>query len=78
MSDSIHGHQLMEMMAESGKCYTKAQLLLAAADKFGEQARFHTCFGSDLTALQLIDFLAENGKFLETESGFSMPTGLLC
>jgi len=78
MSESIHGHQVMEMMATSEKTYTKLALKAEIATKFGENARFHTCMGSDLTADDLIDFLSSKGKFIESEEGVSMPEEHLC
>ena len=35
MNESIHGHQVMEMMAESQQTYNKQSLKLAIATKFG-------------------------------------------
>ena len=78
MSESIHGHQVMEMMARSAKMYTKEALKIDIAIKFGNDARFHTCMGSDLTADDLIEFLAAKGKFVESEQGISMPSEHLC
>ena len=78
MSESIHGHQVMEMMATSGENYSKESLKSEIASKFGLEARFHTCMGSDMTADDLIDFLSAKGKFIESEEGISMPEGHLC
>ena len=78
MSESIHGHQVMEMMAASATTYSQSTLKSAIAAKFGEDARFHTCMHSDLTADALIDFLASKGKFIESEEGISLPESNLC
>ena len=78
MSESIHGHQVMEMMATAEKSYSKQSLKSEIATKFGENARFHTCMGSDLTAEDLIEFLASKGKFIESDEGISMPEEHLC
>lgn len=78
MSESIHGHQVMEMMATTQKSYSKSALKSEIANKFGADARFHTCMGSDLTADELIEFLASKGKFVESEAGVSMPQEHLC
>ena len=43
--DSIHGHEVLNMMIESGEQYTQANLEAAIKARFGEQARFHTCSG---------------------------------
>lgn len=78
MNQSIHGHQVMEMMAESEKTYTKQALKAEISTNFGDNARFHTCMVSDLSADQLIAFLASKGKFIESTEGVSMPQQQLC
>ncbi|MEJ6123817.1 YecH family protein [Vibrio sp. 2-Bac 85] len=78
MNQSIHGHQVMEMMAKSEQTYTKQALKAEIATSFGENARFHTCMGSDLSADQLIEFLASKGKFIESVEGVKMPEEHLC
>lgn len=75
MSQSIHGHQVMEMMSTSGKNYSKVELKSEIARTFGEDARFHTCMDSDLTAGELISFFVSKGKFVESDLGVSMPQG---
>jgi len=78
MNQSIHGYQVMEMMASSGKQYSKQALTADIATQFGEDTRFHTCHGSNLTASDLIEFLSSKGKFVESEQGVSMPEENLC
>ncbi|MEI6897531.1 MAG: YecH family metal-binding protein [Psychromonas sp.] len=67
MSESIHGHEVIDMIASSTKDYTKQALKLEITSKYGEGAHFHTCQGSDLTVDELIDFLSSKGKFIATE-----------
>lgn len=78
MSESIHGHQVMEMMAKSAKIYSKSELQTEIAAQFGPDARFHTCKDTDLTADALIDFLTAQGKLVESEAGIQMPENQLC
>ncbi|EPA5016179.1 YecH family metal-binding protein, partial [Salmonella enterica] len=69
--DSIHGHEVLNMMIESGEQYTHTSLEAAIKARFGERARFHTCSASDMTAAELVAFLAAKGKFIAVEDGFS-------
>ena len=69
--DSIHGHEVLNMMIESGEQYTHASLEAAIKARFGEQARFHTCSAEGMTAGELVAFLAAKGKFIPSEEGFS-------
>lgn len=62
--ESIHGHEVLNMMIESGEQYSNASLEAAITARFGEQARFHTCSAADMTAGELVAFLAAKGKFI--------------
>ncbi|MDM7068751.1 YecH family protein, partial [Enterobacter hormaechei] len=68
---SIHGHDVLNMMIESGERYTKESLVEAIHARFGEAARFHTCSASEMTAAELVAFLAARGKFIPAADGFS-------
>ncbi|MFM5337946.1 YecH family metal-binding protein [Aeromonas enteropelogenes] len=78
MSQSIHGHEVMEMMLELGGQFTRASLKQAMTERFGEQARFHTCSASEMDAEALIDFLAARGKFIESADGFQTHADKIC
>lgn len=78
MGESIHGHQVMKMMAKSAKSYTRMTLKTEIAEKFGRDAIFHVCHDENLTADGLIDFLASQNKFVESETGVHMPENHLC
>jgi probable metal-binding protein len=71
MGDSIHGHEVLHLMLEHGGGYTRESLRDAMIARFGADARFHTCSADDLTADQLIEFLAARGKFVAGEDGFN-------
>ena len=53
----IHGHEVMKMMIESEKSYSKDELKKAIINKFGEDARFHTCSVNNMDADEIIVFL---------------------
>ncbi|GJA10089.1 DUF2492 family protein [Aeromonas caviae] len=78
MSQSIHGHEVMEMMLEQKSPFTRASLRAAIASRFGAEARFHTCSASEMDADALIDFLARRGKFIDSESGFQTRADKIC
>jgi len=75
---SIHGHDVLTMMIESGEQYTEASLIAAITARFGDEARFHTCSASEMTAAQLVAFLAARGKFIPLEAGFSTHESKIC
>lgn len=75
---SIHGHEVLNMMIASGEPYSTASMEAAIKNRFGEQARFHTCSASDMTAGELVAFLAAKGKFVAKDDGFSTHESKIC
>lgn len=75
---SIHGHEVLNMMIESGEQYSEQSLVLAIHSRFGETARFHTCSASEMSASALVAFLAAKGKFIPVETGFSTHESKIC
>jgi probable metal-binding protein len=78
MFDKIHGHEVMRMMVESGKQYTRESLREAIHDAFGESTRFYTCSVENMTADELIDFLVQRGKFIGEEENFTTHPDKIC
>ena len=76
--EQIHGHEVMQMMVDSGKSYTRSSLLTDIVAKFGPSSRFFTCSAADLTPEGIIDFLEAKGKFLACEEGFQGSADLMC
>lgn len=75
---SIHGHEVLNMMLESGERYSEKSLEAAICTRFGDDARFHTCSAEDMTAGELVAFLTSRGKFIPTEDGFSTHESKIC
>ncbi len=78
MPDSIHGHEVMHMMMESGAAYTVASLREAIEARFGPTTRFHTCSAENMTAEELVAFLAARGKFVPVGEGFTTGPDRMC
>ncbi|GLS82928.1 YecH family metal-binding protein [Paraferrimonas haliotis] len=78
MSESIHGHQVMQYMVELGRPVSKTELAQLLADKFGEQARFHTCSANELDIKGIIAFLEGRGKFITTDEGVATSLDKIC
>ncbi len=78
MSDSIHGHEIIDFVTENSNRFTRTSLVEDIHQRHGADIRFHTCSASDLTAVQLIDFLVSHDKFVESSEGLLAPTGLRC
>jgi len=76
--ESIHGHEVLQMMMQSGKSYTSQSLLTEIKGRFGDQAYFHTCSAEKMTAAGLIDFLVKKGKFAAKDHGFTVAADKIC
>ena len=75
---SIHGHEVLQMMIASGETYTVATLEAAIVARFGKEARFHTCSAENLSAAELVAFLQKKGKFIADEDGFNTHESKIC
>ncbi|MEN0615910.1 YecH family metal-binding protein [Klebsiella indica] len=75
---SIHGHEVLQMMLASGEPYTAASLEAAITARFGTEARFHTCSAEGLSAAELVAFLQKKGKFIARENGFNTHESKIC
>jgi len=75
---SIHGHDVLNMMIESDVQYTEQSLVQAIDSRFGNNARFHTCSAENMTAAELVAFLAARGKFIPANEGFSTHVSKIC
>jgi probable metal-binding protein len=76
--EQIHGHEVIQMMLQSGKPYTRASLLTDIVARFGPNARFYTCSANDMAPEGLIDFLQAKGKFVPCDQGFQTSADLIC
>jgi probable metal-binding protein len=76
--DQIHGHDVIQMMLQSGKTYTRSSLLADIITHFGPNSRFHTCSAQNLTPEGIIDFLQAKGKFVPRAEGFQTSSDLMC
>jgi len=78
MEGSFHGHEVMQMMVQSGKHYTRASLIEDIEQNFGKEATFYTCSAFNMTAAELIDFLDSRGKILTMQDGFITDPDKIC
>ena len=78
MQTSIHGHEVIEMMLSAEQPYTSDSLVAAIHERFGPEARFHTCSAENMAAAELVGFLQSKGKFAPTGDGFVMDPARVC
>lgn len=78
MPEQIHGHEVMKMMMDDGRVYTKATLRAAIDERFGEGASFYTCSAANMTADELVAFLEDRNKFIHESEGFRTEPDRMC
>lgn len=79
MSESIHGHEVLHFMLENKEGFaTRESLQAAIVERFGADARFHTCSAEEMDAATLIGFLEAKGKFVPNGSGFNTEPEKIC
>lgn len=78
MANPVHGHDVMQMMIEAGRPYSREGLRAAIVERFGADATFYTCSAEDMSPDELITFLAMRGKLLETTDGWSTDADAMC
>lgn len=78
MSNSIHGHQIMQLIHELDSPVTREALRRVVSNRFGADARFHTCSAERMTVDQLLEFLAMRGKVVEVDGCLRTDVGQMC
>lgn len=78
MTQSVHGHEVMALMLAHGKPLTQEALIKLIAETFGGDARFHTCSAQEMTAAELVHFLKQKGKFIESTQGLETEAERIC
>jgi probable metal-binding protein len=76
--DSIHGHDVIEMIRSAGKPFTKSGLVAAIVEQFGAEARFHTCSAEGMDPAELVEFLMAKGKFFIADEGMTINPSKVC
>ena len=76
--ESIHGHDVIEMIQQADHGFSRAELVSAIETKFGTDTRFHTCSAENLTAEGLVEFLAARGKFVGNDNALAIDPSKLC
>jgi len=78
MAESIHGHEVMEMILAAEAPLTRDELEETVRMRFGEAARFHTCSATNMTLDELLKFLDGRGKVLEVDGALETSRGQIC
>jgi len=76
--NSIHGHEVIEMIVASGRPWRRDELTREIDVRWGGQAKFHTCSATGMDSAELVQLLSSRGKFLESDEGVTMDHSKVC
>ena len=74
----IHAHEVMHMMLEQDNDFSRESLSQAIIERFGVDARFHSCSQAGMDVPAVIDFLESRGKFVARADGFNTAKDKIC
>lgn len=75
---SIHGHDVIDMIQAAGHGFTRDGLITAIQSRFGTDTQFHTCSAEGMSASELVDFLIAKGKFLANSDDLRIDPSRVC
>ncbi|BCV37204.1 MULTISPECIES: YecH family metal-binding protein [Shewanella] len=78
MNSSVHGHQVLQLLLEQTAPIKRDDLKALMQERFGRDARYHTCSAEGMDAEALLNFLAAKGKFIESSQGLSTLESKIC
>jgi probable metal-binding protein len=78
VNNSIHGHEIMRLIATADPPLTRSGLEAEVSQRFGVDVRFHACAGHDLTLTELLKFLSDRGKVAERDGQLHTDLGQIC
>jgi len=76
--NEIHAHEVMHMMLEQDEGYSRESLARSISDRFGADAKFHSCSAAGMDIQTVIDFLESRGKFVARSDGFNTAADKIC
>ncbi|MEK6249274.1 MAG: YecH family protein [Planctomycetales bacterium] len=73
-----HAHEVMHMMLELDRDFSRESLSQAIIERFGVDARFHSCSQAGMDVHAVVDFLESRGKFVARTDGFNTAQDKIC
>ena len=73
-----HGHDVLYFLLEVEQALSREQILTKVTERFGANARFHTCSAEGMDVETLLTFLLERGKIVPHEDGYVVAGHRIC
>lgn len=78
MANTIHAHNILNMLSQSGAVFTPDSLAAAVGTKYGSDVTFHTCSKEGLSLSELLAFFLERGKVFEHQGALVADPSRMC
>ncbi len=78
MPNTVHGHDVMEMIIDAPTPPSREELCAAVVERFGGDALFYTCSAKDMSIEGLLEFLMERNKLVEVDGKLSTHPDHIC
>jgi len=75
---SVHGHELRQLLAEAGRPLSAGELSRLVAERFGEGVVFHTCCQQNLSLSEVLEFFVQRRKITLNDGQYSVDGGHDC
>jgi probable metal-binding protein len=75
---SYHGHDVLHFLLETEGALSVEEMHAQVIEKFGANARFHTCSAEGMDAKVLLTFLLQRGKIVPQDDGFVVAGHRIC
>lgn len=76
MSQNTHGHEVLELLAETPM--SKEELRSTLIEKFGSELMFRTCKFDAIAFDELFEFFVQRGKIVESDGVYSTMREKIC
>lgn len=75
---SYHGHDVLHFLLEAEQALSQAEISARVTERFGANARFHTCSAEGMDVETLLTFLLERGKIVPQDGGYVVVGHRIC
>ena len=76
--ESVHGHELINLIAQANKPLTIEEIKEMAQTKIGNDIRYYTCSDSSMDLDEMINFLLVREKLIRKNEGYMINFGNVC
>jgi probable metal-binding protein len=79
VSTSVHGHDVIRLIADATKPLKRDHICAEVASRFGENATFHVYAGDGMSVDEILAFLLQRAKIVRHADGtYTADTSLMC